>query len=428
MSKRKNQSDGSSDRPFDARSQINSPILVQTFASRPLNQSIATQRSPISSPYLLPADRNLHSWIDARSLSSNFKTSFVELPSEDSPMIKHQTSPSEQKMYSSASKSNQILSPILLSPNKVHHIWRNSPPSRSKSSSSSRVLFNGTMIEDSGSIPLTSFDHKTKHVHETSNHHTLCHNMGSTHKGNHNDHFDIDLTESPLKSISHACLKRSVRGDINCLPHVDIDLTTSPKNTMNEHKLKNISFGSVSLPSFPISGSRSTSITTESGMRTSVAKSVKHAVTSTSGISTDKADLSTQSQEKISRTSFVSSEKIVNVLSKIKTKITTEELTDLNDSEKKLVNKFKEDHNYHTKHTRTSRVKGFRNLVIGHVRLADLYCSLHQDKKCKCTKIVTVTRYQGFLYFLENEHTKHSAGCCRNQNIVMNQGKTIHNM
>ena len=378
---------------------------------------------------MLPTDGKLHSWINPRSFSSNYKTSFVELPSDDSPLIKHQTSPSLQKMYSFASKSNHILSPaILLSPNKVHHVWRNSPPSRSKSSSSSRVLFNGTTIEDSGSIPLTSFDHKTKHVHETCNHRTFGHNKGSTHQGNHNTHFDIDLTESPLNSISyHASLKHSVGRDINRLPHVDIDLTTSPKNSMNEHKLKKISFGSESLPSFPISGSRS--ITTELAMRTSVAKSVKRAfVTSTSGISTDKADLSTQSQENMSRTSFVSSAKNVNVLSKIKTKITSEELTDLNDSEKELVNKFKKDHNYHTKHTRTSRLKGFQNLVIGHVRLSDLYCSLHQDKKCKCTKIVTITRYQGFLYFLENIHTKHSSGCCGKQNIVMQQGKKIHNM
>ena len=128
MSKRKNQSDGASDGPFDPRSQINSPILAQKFASRPLKQSIATQPSPISSPYMLPTDGKLHSWINPRSFSSNYKTSFVELPSDDSPLIKHQTSPSLQKMYSFASKSNHILSPaILLSPNKVHHIWRNSP-------------------------------------------------------------------------------------------------------------------------------------------------------------------------------------------------------------------------------------------------------------------------------------------------------------
>ena len=31
MSKRKNQSDGASDGPFDQRSQINSPILAQKF-------------------------------------------------------------------------------------------------------------------------------------------------------------------------------------------------------------------------------------------------------------------------------------------------------------------------------------------------------------------------------------------------------------
>ena len=132
-------------------------------------------------------------------------------------------------------------------------------------------------------------------------------------------------------------------------------------------------------------------------MRTSVAKLVKGAfVTLTSGISTDKADLSTVSQENISRTSFVRSEKNVNVFSKIKTKITSEELTYLNDYKKELMNKFKKDNNYHMKNSRISRSRGFnKNLVPGHVRLSDLYCSLLQDKKCKCTKIVTITRYRG---------------------------------
>ena len=140
-----------------------------------MKQSIAAKRSPISSPYLSSPNRKLQSWINPQSSRSNSKKSFHESPSDDFPLIKHQPSPSLPTMYSIASNSNPNSSPILLlSPNKDYHNWTNSSPSRSKSSSSSRVLFDGTTIKDS-SISLTSLNHNTKHVHEAYNNRTCNH-------------------------------------------------------------------------------------------------------------------------------------------------------------------------------------------------------------------------------------------------------------
>ena len=61
------------------------------------------------------------------------------------------------------------------------------------------------------SISLTSLNHNTKHVHdETYNNRTCNHKKESTDKGIHKAHIDIDLTDSPLNSISYnASLKHS---------------------------------------------------------------------------------------------------------------------------------------------------------------------------------------------------------------------------